>query len=157
MTCQVDDCTTGGNCEACKPEAAAGPEPESPASAWLEGYKRGRIEAEAAAGPRRGHPCSSLCDQSQDLHYIAVQIPAAEAAAGPRDLPQHSPACAGQDDNADCICGVSEAYALGLRDGAAGPRDYLQQYWTDTGHIPPASPAPEVCPVCKLGWDRHLA
>jgi hypothetical protein len=32
-------------------EAAAGPEPESPASAWLEGYRQGRIEAEAAAGP----------------------------------------------------------------------------------------------------------
>jgi hypothetical protein len=48
---------------------------------------------------------------------------AAEAAAGPRAIPQHSPACAGQDDNADCICGVSEAYALGLQDDAAGPRD----------------------------------
>ena len=94
-------------------------------------------------------------------------------------IPQHSAACAAQDDDAACICGVSEAYTLGLRDGAAGPEPEspasawldgyrqgrieaeaaadVQQYWTDTGHMPAASPAPEVCPVCKLGWDRHLA
>lgn len=34
-------------------------------------------------------------------------------------LPQHSYECAAQPDDEDCICGVSDAYALGLRDGAA--------------------------------------
>ena len=100
-------------------EAAAGPEPESPASAWLEGYRQGRIEAEAAAGLGDLH--CARCDARIELrHYdypqhVRDHIPVAEAAAD------------------------------------------VQQYWTDTGHMPAASPAPEVCPVCKLGWDRHLA
>ena len=47
--------------------------------------------------------------------------------ASAEGLPQHSYECAAQPDDADCICGVSEAYALGLRDGAAMDEDVLRQ------------------------------
>jgi len=90
------------------------------------------IEAEAAAGPRDEaiELCPECGGQYSDLaghRRFAHNVP--EAAAGPR-IPQHSPTCAGQDDNADCICGVAEAYALGLRDGAAGPREALGQAYS---------------------------
>jgi len=91
-------------------EAAAGPEPESPASAWLEGYKRGRIEAEAAAGPREAiELCPECGGQYSDLpghRRLAHNV-----AAGPRGT-------------------LTDAYSRGVevgaqmeREAAAGPRD----------------------------------
>jgi len=92
------------------------------------------IEAEAAAGPRRGHPCNSLCDQSQDLHYIAVQMPLAEASE-PVEL---CPECGGQYSDlaghrrfAHNVPGWRnesvEAWdkaSAATREAAAGPREY---------------------------------
>ncbi len=49
---------------------------------------------------------------------------AAAAEAAPLDYPKHGTDCAAQGDDEPCVCGVSDAYALGLREGAeAAPLD----------------------------------
>jgi len=43
---------------------------------------------------------------------------------------------------------------------AAGPRDDSPLTPWDQGYVQAIrdyGSAPSVCPVCKLGWDRHLA
>ena len=104
------------------PEVAAGPEPESPASAWLEGYRQGRIEAEAAAGPLeayvRGHWDGLNCEANgfggrldECEHVGRIYEPKAEAAAGPRT--KHDP----DTHEWEAVCLVPGCEA------AAGPRD----------------------------------
>jgi hypothetical protein len=95
----------------------------------------------------------------------------AEAAAGPRDMTLAD----ALDDHrfndgpgVDEHCGRDCADLIAARlEAAAGPRDATIAYWRDLYETAmkaverltaeAAAGPPAVCPVCKLGWDRHLA
>ena len=105
-------------------EAAAGPEPESPASAWIEGYRRGRIEAEAAAGSRDEGLDVERLAQAMREHIASIRkdnddSPCVEHCA--RDIARRYEAAAGSRET--FVGPGGKRIKVKFAEAAAGPRD----------------------------------